>query len=294
MTEDLEKEDRGDELLFPDEVVEEEKDTKVEEKAEKEEQTEEETKAEKDEVEEEEEPRKPRKTAKDRIQELIAKNKEKESQYLARIAELEEIAKKVKTSEEVEKVESKLEEMEEQYASLIADGELKKAAALRKEMRNLERLIVQKEAEQQAMRAKDAAKEEIKYDATVSALEEMYPQINPESDEYDEDTVKEILAIHQGLVLQGTSPSTAIQKAVKYVLGSPQVAESKQKAEERTKESKKKVAEVMKKQPAMSNKAGIDSDKAGIESELDVSKLSDKDFEKLPESVIAKLRGDFV
>jgi hypothetical protein len=150
------------------------------------------------------------------------------------------------------------------------------------------------------LQAKEAAKEEIRYDATVSNLEALYPEINPDADEYDSDAVDEILTIHKGLVAQGLPASLSIQRAVKYVLGAPTQDEDRgdvlqDKGLQRTTEAKKRNVEAAKKQPANTAKVGADSDKlgGGVDAST-VMKLSQEEFAKLSDDALAKMRGDYV
>lgn len=237
----------------------------------------------------------------DRHEAILGKARAREEQYQARIKELEEQQARLKITEDVAQAEGKLAEMEEKYAQLLADGELKEAAKTRAEMRAMERALYQAEVRQEAARAKDQAKEEIRYDTTISQLEAMYPQLVPDGDEYDADAVAEVLALHKGLMAQGLPPSTSIQRAVKYVLGAPSSkGESTgdvtgERGLQRTQQQKAKNAQAAQRQPASTAQVGLDSDKmGGPVTEKSVMKMSQEDFAKLPEELLAKMRGDFV
>lgn len=236
------------------------------------------------------------KSANERIQDLINKGKAREAEYQAKIKELEDSQARMKVAEDLTEVENKLAEMEEKYAQLLLDGDAKQATALRAEIRKMEKAVYMQQAKMESMQAKDAAKEEIRYDSTVATLEEAYPQINPDSEEYDPEQVDEILAIHKGLVSQGLPPSLSIQRAVKYVLGAPSVANATtERGLQRAKDTKLKNAEAAKKQPADLGVAGTDSDKmgGGIDNSS-VLKMSYEDFSKLSDDALAKMRGDYV
>jgi hypothetical protein len=90
-----------------------------------------------------------------------------------------------------------------------------------------------------------------------------------------------------------------VQRAVKYVLGSPPAAESapvgQEKGLQRIRDAKAKNAEAVKKQPPSTSKVGADSDKmgGGLNSES-VLKMGYDDFSKLSEETLAKMRGDYV
>lgn len=247
-----------------------------------------------------EKPRRGKQSANDRIQELIRKNKDREAEYQARIKELESNQAMVKVAEDLADAEVKLTEMEEKYAQLLLDGNTKEATRIRQEMRQLERAITKQQSQQDSLQVKEAAKEEMRYDATVSSLEATYPQISPDSDDYDTDAVEEILTIHKGLVAQGLPASLSIQRAVKYVLGAPSTNDDKgddivDKGLQRTKDAKNRNVDASKKQPANTAKVGADTDKlgGGVDASS-VLKMSQDDFSKLSDDALAKMRGDYV
>jgi hypothetical protein len=64
-------------------------------------------------------------------------------------------------------------------------------------------------------------------------------------------------------------------------------------AKERKKSAVAKTLDATNKTPANLGKAGMDSDKAGGSlSAKDVMKMSQDDFKKLPDDVLARMRGD--
>ncbi len=217
---------------------------------------------------ESEKPAKHKQTANERVREVIEKSKAREAEYQAKIRSLEAAQATGKLAEDFQAAEAKLGEMEAQYAQLLLDGEAKEAAKLRGEMRQLERAVLNEQSRQEVSAAKESVKEELQYDRTIASLERDYPQIDPDSDAYDNDAVTEILDLHKGLMLQGLPASMAIGRAVKYVLGSTVKTETEapaatDKGLQRTKEAKVRNADAAQKQPASTSKVGFDSDKAG-------------------------------
>jgi hypothetical protein len=305
--------DRGDELLPPDieagstdaEVDEvlngkaEEDEAAPNETTETDESADEEPAAAKTAAATDDRPRKGKQSANERIQELISRNKTREAEYQARIKELETTQAKLKVAEDLTEAEGKLAEMEEQYAQLLLDGSAKDAARIRQEMRQLERAIYSQQSAQASLQAKEAAKEEIRYDSTVSTLELVYPEINPDAEEYDVEAVDEVLALHRGLVNQGLPPSMAVQRAVKYVFGERTKATAdapqEEKGLQRIKDTKSRNVEAAKKQPASTAKVGADSDKlGGGVNEASILKMNYDEFSQLSEDALAKMRGDYV
>jgi hypothetical protein len=251
-------------------------------------------------------PARGKKTANERIQELIKRGKEREADLQRQIAELQKATSDQKTAENLDQAEAQLLELEEKYAQHLLDGQAKEATAVRKQMRELERAISVAEARQEAAQAKESVKAEIAYDAAVAALEDKYPALNPEAEEFDADLVQDVLDLHTALVGKGAAPATAIQKAVRYVMAEraaimaeaeddEPAPDSKAAGLKRTLDTKARNADAAKKQPPSAAKVGADSDAlgGGVNS-ASVLKMSQDDFAKLSEEALAKMRGDFV
>lgn len=246
-----------------------------------------------------------KKTANERIQELIRRNKEREADLQRQIAELQKATTLQKTGENLEQAEQQLTELEEKYAQLMLDGSTKEAAAVRQQMRQLERAITVAEARQEAAQAKDAVKAELAYDAVVEQIEAKWPMLNPDEEEFDGELAQEVLELHTGLVAKGIAPAAAIQRAVRYVMadhglspGSDRgdtVVDPKVSGLKRTLDTKNRNAAAAKAQPPSAAKIGADSDAlgGGID-ENSVLKMSQDDFAKLSDEALAKMRGDFV
>lgn len=245
-----------------------------------------------------------KKSANERIQELIRRNKEREADYQRQIADLQKATSVTKTTENLEQAESQLAAMEEKYAQLLLDGSAKEAALVRQQMRQMERAISVAEARQEAASAKDAVKAELAYDATVEAIESRYPALNPDAEEFDGELAQEVIELHTALVGRGLAPATAIQRAVKYVMAERGEAPANDKGDtvdpktaglKRTLDTKNRNAAAAKAQPPNAVKIGADSSVLGGDiSENSVLKMSQDDFSKLSDDALAKMRGDFV
>jgi predicted nucleic acid-binding Zn-ribbon protein len=246
-----------------------------------------------------------KKTANERIQELIRRGKEREADLQRQIAELQKATTVQKTSESLEAAEQQLSDLEEKYAQLMLDGATKDAAAVRQQMRQLERAITVAEARQEAAQAKDAVKAELAYDAAVATIESKWPMLNPDEEEFDGDLAQEVLELHTGLVAKGLAPSAAIQRAVRYVMADHGITAAGDRGDiapdpktsglKRTLDTKNRNAAASKAQPPSAAKIGADSDAlGGSVDEGSVLKMSQDDFAKLSDEALAKMRGDFV
>src|SRR5574337_1197860 len=125
---------------------------------------------------------------------------------------------------------------------------------------------------------------------------------------------KNSVGLIDALKLKGHTPTQALQKAVRYVMGTPssrqqadatsvqprvskeqveEIAEQADKAVQRKTAAVKRNAEVAGKQPPSLNKAGENHDAAG--GTLDAKKVAQmpyEDFVKLDDKTLARMRGD--
>ena len=139
------------------------------------------------------------------------------------------------------------------------------------------------------------------YNSLVNVLEGVDPRFDEDSDEYDEELVERVSELTEAYEAKGLSAPDALRKATKLVLGVDPFRPAKSLARDEKKEDKKekekpaarktdvkKNLNAQKKQPA--EEPGDHKEKTG---KIDPMKLSDADWDKLPESKRRELRGDF-
>lgn len=301
--------DRGDDFIPTDEPAKNEPEPEV-----KDEELEEEQPEEEQPEEEEEQPRskdgkfakKEATIPKARFDELNRKSREREQALADRIAELERSAKRDAEQQDVEKLNGEIESLEEAYQKQLDAGETAKARETMRQIRLKERQVIEAQVEHKSERARQLAVEQFKVDMLVERLEADFPALNPNSDDYDQDVVDEIGFLRASFEKSGMASSAAIARAVKYVLGEAKKAAAEPETEtkgkglnpgkkdERRTEQVKKNVDAAKKQPADLNKAGIDSNKkgGGIDTNS-INDMSEDEFNALPASTKARLRGDF-
>jgi hypothetical protein len=210
------------------------------------------------------------------------------------------------------KLNEQIEAKEIELDKVRADGNTEKAAQLRKEIRDAMQQISDSRAAAHAARATAVAVEQVRYTTLVSQMEIEHPELNPDLDEtYDADVVAELNEYKTAFEALGYASTDALKKALKAVYkdgpkpeakeGKPEeTAEEKVKAEaaakaasERKEAAVKHAVDTGKKQPAAPGKTGIDSDKAGQQGkQKPVSKMTDKEWDALPEDERKRLRGD--
>ena len=181
--------------------------------------------------------------------------------------------------------------------SLLADGELDKASEIDDKIIEVQDAIADRRAELRATNAKESAKAETQYDNVVDKMEAMYPQINPESGDYDEEAVAEVRALMRGYQSEmKLSAAKALEKAAKRIFGEvdKKSAEAVEDAGLRRKaEAVQRNVAASQKQPPSTKDVGLDHDKkgGGMDAKT-VMKLGYNEFNKLSEDVLSKLRGD--
>lgn len=202
---------------------------------------------------------------------------------------------------------------EQKYADAVVAGQMEDAKKVRAEIRAAERLVAEASIADQAMATYEGVAARASVDAAVALVNVEYPVFDPKSDVYDQAMVDEALELFNGLMLTGKStPAEALVRAAKAtaalrgvqrsevevpvapVAAKPEVPVKKKeevkpvKKEEVSLDAKMKMAE---KHPPSLSAAG----NAGVSApSFDVLKLSDKEWDKLSETDIAKLRGDFL
>ncbi len=245
-----------------------------------------------------------------RHKQMLEKERAARETLEAELVKLRGGERTARTSEEITANETKIDELEGKYTKMLVDGETDKAASVMKEIRKLEREVSDRKSDIKAAAAETRAVERVRFDSIVDRIEEAYPEMNPKHDDYSEEKVAEVLELQQAFLTQGIAPSTAIQRAVKYVLGAvsketnvgdektadatAKISATEATAKARKTEQLKKNIDTALKQPSSTTKVGMDSDKAGggaVDGKA-IMKMSQTDFNKLDEKELARLRGD--
>lgn len=235
----------------------------------------------------------------ERFNEAVSKERAKVEAAQARARELEGQLVTQKLSEDIAESQKALKDLIKQRNSLLGDGEMDKASEIDEKIIDLQSAIADRKAEAKLEVAKESAKEEIRYDAVVTRIEQDHPEINPDAEEYDPEVVAEIRALMRGYQAEmKLSPSAALSRAASRVFGTAKpAAAAENKAEEagvrRKAEATERNLAAAKAQPASTKDVGLDHDKkgGGLDAKS-VIKLPYDEFSKLGEDVLAKLRGD--
>lgn len=252
----------------------------------------------------------------ERHEAVLQRERERREAAERELARFQGGEKVAKTNTEIEQLDTKVEELEAKYTKLLTDGETAQATAVMKEIRSIERQRAQKESDLRIAEATSRTAEQVRFETTRERLETAYPELNPDHEDFDDEKTETVVDLMQAYQLKGMTPTEAMQKAVRKVMGvegSRQAAATTvkprvdaDKVEERVekevgKGAERKAAAIDKaletagKQPPSTDKAGLDSDKAGkTKTAKDVIKMSEKEFGALSKEDRARMRGDEV
>lgn len=234
-----------------------------------------------------------------RFDEAVTKARRREEQLQLKIKELEGQNTSSKQATDLSKMQEEIETLQDQYEDLILEGKKDEARAVRKKVDKMRDDLYEIRTSTKADLARNAAIEQLNFDAALANVEGTYSQVNPDSPDFDEEITEEVAVLLEAFVAKGMARHTALNKAVKYVLGDAPKADDPKNADsvrkQRELDARKKAAEAADKTPASTAKVGLDSDKAGGSNKhgIDVLKLTQEQFDKLDEATIAELRGDF-
>ena len=190
-----------------------------------------------------------------------------------------------------------------EYQQLVLDGEPEKAVALRKEIRSAEKAQTTWELEPKMGQTVQQSQAELALQKAAEEMETKYPVFNQNSADFSQDYTNEVVELRDAFIVSGYDAVDALNRAVKYVVKDHDInaaGEVEQKpalAETKTEQTAKKKATVAKKLKAAEAQPpeleGEGSSSRG-ENVVDLTKISEDDFNALPEATIRRLRGDIV
>lgn len=188
-----------------------------------------------------------------------------------------------------------------EYQNFLLDGEASKAAALRQEMRKAEREQLAYEMRQEMTEKVSQNQQATALQQAANDLEANFPIFNQNAAEYDAEITQEVIELRDAFMVQGFGAVDALSKAANFAIKSHGLeaaatlnAPSAPKAKS-VDEVAKKRAEVTKKLKAAESQPpelpGESSANRG-EKPIDVSSMTEDEFNALPEATLKRLRGD--
>ena len=245
-----------------------------------------------------------------RHKEILEKERAKTTAALAENAQLKQRAQLASAGSEAgvefATIEAEILQMEDEYATLLTDGEIKKATAVMAKIRASERHMADARADLKVRASSLQAQEISRYSTALTRIETAYPELNPDHEGYSEATMTRVARMSRANQADGMSAVAALQDAVETIIGAETSqqqratsvtprAEKDVGAERKAAAVAKTVAAVAKTPPSL-GRVGVDSDKiGGADTEAGaVIKMSQKDFATLSDAALAKLRGDVI
>jgi hypothetical protein len=241
---------------------------------------------------------------KNRFDQAVGKERGRADTAEAELQKYRTREQQTQEAENFEESQAKVTAMLKDHSSLLADGDLDKASEVMGDVLQLRDDMQSARMARQADNARSSAKNEIQYDTTVERLEAAYPEINPDSETFDQDAVRKVQLMVSGIMQnEGKSPAVALMEATEILLKPQKEAGLREQPSEeateaglrRTQDQIDKNIKASDAQPPLTNEVGADHDKTGgvMDSET-VSAMSWEEFVKVPEDELAKIRGDFI
>ena len=235
-----------------------------------------------------------------KAQEKLERERQAREDLERRLSELEaksKAADKEAAPDPRKEISDQLDALYEQVEEARADGETKEAAKLQREIDSLNRKLGVMEAEQIARNTARVSTEDQRFDVMLGAIEAGVDALKPGHEDFDAEAVKELEFQVAAYERMGMAPTKALAKAVKvlhaFELGGAKRATEAAPEKEKPQAKKPDVAKAVdttRRQPPDASNRGVNRDGTKIK----VATLSDDDFDKLPESKKAELRGDHI
>lgn len=229
---------------------------------------------------------------KSRFDAAQAKHRAREKELLEQLEAFKSSQKKEQEQEDISTKQVELDTLRDSYEEALIDGDRDEARKIRAQIVKMEQELINHTVTERSNQAREATKEDLRFDKALNEIESNFPHLNPDSDEFDADATSEVAQLMEGLMRSGVDRVTALQRAVKYVAGEPKSADTASALRDKRREEaidKNKTAAA--KQPA--DLIGDDHDAAGKVA-ADVKRMSDKAFNSLSEEEMARLRGDIL
>lgn len=240
-----------------------------------------------------------------RHKEILEKEREARADLERKLAQYQQGSQVASFNEEITATENAILDLEKQYANLLTDGEIDKATAVMAQIRKAERDMIEAKSDMKIHAAEIRNTERARYNIALERVEAAFPTLNPDHEDYDEETMGEVVDLKSAYEMKGLTPTQALQKAVKMIVeprttkqevattSAPRVTD-KDIAAERKAAAVGKTAKAVAATPPSLNKNGLDSNKLGGGA-LDaraVMGMSQKEFAALNAETLARMRGD--
>lgn len=193
---------------------------------------------------------------------------------------------------------------EREYMNLVLDGKEAEAVQLRQEIRTAEKTQLEFDMSQKMQQTVSQNAQATALQAAANELEANFPVFDQNSADYNADYTQEVIDLRDAFIVQGFDAVDALSKAANFVIKdhglaeeAPQESTLTQSAAPMQDEVAKKRAEVNKKLKAAKAQPPElpgESSAARGEKALDISSMTEEEFDALPDATIKRLRGDLL
>ena len=225
-----------------------------------------------------------------RLDDVVAKQRKAEQEAAELRKELAEALAKAEAIPAIDML-----ALSKQAQRSHVDGDLDKAAQIDKQIYEASKQVASEPIDMEALESRVEAKMELK--ATLTSVFEEYPQLDTDSDSFDEELNSEALVFQSAYLHQGYSPAEAVRRAANAAIRvvRPELltaTEAPKVAAKARKTNVKGNVDASNAQPPKMNQ-GESGGKTSSEM-VDINKLTDEEFDALPEATRARMRGDLV
>lgn len=240
----------------------------------------------------------------DRHEKLLKKERARREELEAQLSQSRAGQQMAQANEDLSRVEDELVAMEAKYNDLLAEGDTQTAAQLMTQIRRKNAELSSITAAQRDAEVMARAVEKVRFDEALDRIEEAYPELDPESEDYDEDTYQDVYDLMMAGRQRGLSATKALQRAVARVMGAETTAQKRATtatprvdendvASRRRGEAVRRNLDAARRTPPATHRISANNDAAGgALTAKAVMNMSEDDFEKLSDKDLARLRGD--
>lgn len=240
----------------------------------------------------------------DRHEKLLKKERARREELEAQLSQSRAGQQMAQANEDLSRVEDELVAMEAKYNDLLAEGDTQTAAQLMTQIRRKNAELNSITAAQRDAEVMARAVEKVRFDEALDRIEEAYPELDPESGDYDEDTYQDVYDLMMAGRQRGLSATKSLQRAVARVMGAETTAQKRATtttprvdendvASRRRGEAVRRNLDAARRTPPATHRISANNDAAGgALTAKAVMGMSEDDFEKLSDKDLARLRGD--
>lgn len=183
-----------------------------------------------------------------------------------------------------------------EYQQFVLDGESQKAMALRKEIRAAEKAQIEFDMTQKMATTNSNSHVATALQQAAAAVEADFPVFDRSSDQFNEEYTNEVVELRDAFITKGHNAVEALSKAVRFVVKSYdldsalETAPNPDVAVKKKSTISKKIKAANAQPPVLEGEGTRTRDTVPI----DVMRMSEDEFNALPEATLKRLRGDIV